>query len=310
MSISELYTAGNFKGWAGEELAKEQWDLLKSGSAFRKFSLSVPRGSRRMMLHEVVRKVLGQDTPNYPQEIGDCVSFGAKNAIEYLICAEKLLKGDLGKFRYIFPPYLYGTGRVYVGRGQLGNEDGSLGSWMAEAVVKYGVLAADHDNVPKYSGDVAKNWGARNGAQYLDKFKPTAQEHPVRSAAKINSWDELVAAICNGYPCTVASGQGFDMEASSDGFHAPRGEWAHQMVITGVDDEVSDSYGLLLNSWGDAHGTIYDFLTKEKLPVGTLRVRKRTLEYMIRSGEVFAFSNFEDFEDQNAKLEKELFKLI
>jgi hypothetical protein len=181
---------------------------------------------------------------------------------------------------------------------------------MAEAVVKYGVLAADENGVPKYSGDVAKQFGNRGGKAYLDKYLPIAKEHPVKSAALVSSWDALVDAICNGYPCTVASMQGFEMEASSDGFHRPRGEWAHQMSFIGVDDDYRDPYAIILNNWGDAHGRLKDFETGENLPIGVLRVRRSVVESMINAGETFAFSNFEGFEDQNAKLNKELFKLI
>jgi hypothetical protein len=309
MSIASLYQSNQVNGWLGEEVAKDQWNLLKSSPTFKQF----PRfsgESKRMMLFEVTRKVLGGDTKNYAQEIGDCVSFGAKNAIEYLMCCERLLKGDLEKFRPVFPPYLYGTGRVYVGRGQLGNEDGSLGSWMAEAVVKYGVLCADEEGVPAYAGSVAKAWGGRSGKTYLDKWKPVGEVHPVKSAAQVRTWSELCDAICNGYPCTVASNQGFEMEAGSDGFHDPRGQWAHQMCIIGVDNEYRDPYAIILNSWGDAHGTLKDFNTGENLPIGTLRVRKRVIESMLSYGETFAYSNFEGFEDQEALLSKELFKLI
>lgn len=309
-NIAALYQQNKIEGWLGEEVARKEWDLLKASTSFREFPKNLISSSRRMMLYEVCRKLLGQDTKNYAQEIGDCVSFGAKNAIEYLMACERLLKGDLEKWRPVFPPYLYGTGRIYIGGGQLGNGDGSLGSWMAEAVVKYGVLCSDEPNVPSYAGSVAKAWGGRSGKNYLDQFKPTAEKHPVRSAAKINNWEELVAAICNGYPCTVASNQGFDMEAGSDGFHDARGNWAHQMCIVGIDDEYTEPYAIILNSWGDAHGRLKDFNTGETLPVGVLRVRKRTIQNMINAGETFAFSNFEGFPDQEAKLNKELFKLI
>jgi hypothetical protein len=104
--------------------------------------------------------------------------------------------------------------------------------------------------------------------------------------------------------------QGFEMEASSDGFHRPRGEWAHQMSFIGVDDDYRDPYAIILNNWGDAHGRLKDFETGENLPIGVLRVRRSVVESMINAGETFAFSNFEGFEDQNAKLNKELFKLI
>lgn len=302
--IAGFYHSG-MKGWLGKTAAKKAWATLKDSPSFMKFNLAGVQGSRRLMLWDVTRKVLGKDTPNYPQEIGDCVSFGAKNAIEYLICTEMLMNGERETFKPIFPPYLYGTGRVFVGGGQI-NGDGSLGSWMAEAVIKYGAIPSDMEGCPKYSGSIARQWGNRPGP--AQKFVDEGKQHPVKKAAQINNWDELVVAICNGYPCTVASNQGFNMEASRDGFHAPSGSWAHQMCIIGVDDEASDPYAIILNNWGDVHGRLKDFNTNEDLPVGVLRVRKRTIERMIAAEETFAFSNFDGFPDR--PIEKELFKLI
>lgn len=206
MLIQDFYLSG-MKGWLGKTKAKRAWEKLKNSPSF----VPLPQtmnvvGGRKLLLHEVVRKMLGKDTENYAQQVGDCVSFGAKNAIEYLICCEVLMGGDREKFRNIFPPYLYGTGRVQIGGGRL-RGDGSLGSWMAEAVIKYGAIAADEEGVPTYSGSLARKWGAPPGPP--NQFLEVGKQHPVKVAAKIESWDALVAAICNGYPCTVASNQGF-----------------------------------------------------------------------------------------------------
>lgn len=308
MNISLKYKKGLVNGWGGPILAAQAWNLLR-GESYIFDGLPImtsPYRGKRMMLFDVTRKVLGKDTLNYPQEIGDCVSFGAKNATEYLQCCEILMKGDREKFRPVFPPYLYGTGRVFIGRGQLDGEDGSLGSWMADAVIKYGVLASDESNVPQYEGRVAKKWGDTPGPP--DEFVNIGKTHPIKSAARINNWEELVTAICNGYPCTVASNQGFEMEAGNDGFHDASGQWGHQMCIVGVDDEYSQPYAIIVNSWGDAHGRLKDFNTNEELPIGVLRAKKNIIQRMINSGEVFAYSNFLGFPTQ--AIDKELFKLI
>jgi hypothetical protein len=302
--IAGFYQSG-FKGWLGKAKAEKEWEILKDSPSFVNFEIKNFQGSRRIMLHDVVRKVLGRDIENVAQQVGDCVSWGARNAVEYLMCSEILMLGDREKYRPVFAPYLYGTGRVQVGGGQL-RGDGSLGSWMAEAIVKYGVLASDEEGVPQYSGSIARQWGAPPGPP--NKFLEIGKKHPVKSAARIKSWDELVTALCNGYPCTVASNQGFEMEPRSDGFHAPSGQWAHQMAIVGVDAEVTDEYGLIRNSWGDVHGHLKDFNTGEDIPVGCLRVRRKTIEKMITSGEVFAFSSFEGFPEQD--LPRAMFKFI
>src|SRR3990167_4557052 len=161
----------------------------------------------------------------------NCVSFGAKNAIEYLQCCQILLSGKSEKFKPIFPPYLYGTGRVQAG-GDGGGGDGSLGSWQAKAVMEYGTIPSDLENpkCPSYSGGIARKWGDRPGPP--KEFLEVGKTHLVKSAAKISSWEQLCKAISNGYPCTVASNQGFEMTSRDGKFHNPSGNWSHQMCTT------------------------------------------------------------------------------
>ena len=301
------YNYYGVSGWAGQKVAKDAFYLLSTrpGNNFVKLSLPYTSGSK-MMLYNFCRKVLGKDTLNYPQEIGDCVSFGAKNACEYIICVQKALGLAPDEFRPVFPPYLYGCGRVFVGEGQMGNDDGSVGSWQAEAVQKYGVLAADEPNVPEYSGSVAKQWGYSSNS--LNKFTDLGKVHPVKSAAQVTTWKEVVAAVSNGYPVTVASNQGFTMEPGNDGFHRPSGTWGHQMCIIGVDDSYKKPYGIILNSWGDVMGQLKDFDTGEELPVGCIRATSDVIEGMVGQEDSFAYSHMNWFEEQ--KFSPDLFKLI
>jgi hypothetical protein len=319
--IAHAYESGNVNGWPGEDVAREAFNLLQQPKDANKASewfdllggpqpkfvkLNLPiQANGKMMLYQFARKLLGADTKNYPQQIGDCVSFGAKNACEHLLCVQNVLGVSPNKFRPVFPPYLYGCGRVFVGH-QNNYEDGSVGSWQASAVQKYGVLASDEEGVPAYAGKVAKNWGGGQGPP--QNFVTLAKTHLVKSAAQINSWNDLVAAITNGYPCTVASNQGFAMQPDGNGFHAAKGSWAHQMCIIGVDNTYKTPYAIILNSWGDVHGKLKDFETQEDLPVGTLRVRSDTIERMLRQQDTFAFSQMDWFQEQ--KLPEDLFKLL
>ena len=234
-----------------------------------------------------------------------CVSWGGRNACEYLACCDILMRGDHESYHPVFPPYYYGTSRVQIGGGRL-STDGSLGSWLAAAVMKYGTLFSDEHGVPNYGESVARNWG-KNGPP--DQFMQVGKKYLVKSAAQIKNWEELVEAICNGYPCTVASDQGFEMTPDANGFHNPKGTWQHQMCITGIDDEWNDPYALIRNSWGDVHGKMVNFHDKnEVLPAGYLRVRKKTIERMINQKEVFAWSQFDGFQMQD--INKGLFKIF
>lgn len=298
-----MYVRGRLVGW-DEKIGMEAFQMFcEKAPAFRIQGQTRSYAGRKMMLFNICRKVLGQDTKNYPQQIGDCVSFGAKNAIEYGTCTSILLGHAHLKFRPIFPPYLYGSGRVLIG-GQHSMEDGSSGTWMAEAVKRYGAIFADDEGVPQYSGQVAKQWGYSGPP---DKFVQVGRTHLVKTVSPIQSWDNLVDAIVNGYACPVASNVGYQMGPGPDGFHNRSGQWGHQMCFIGVGFQ-PEEYAIILNNWGDVHGHLKDFDTNDPLPVGVLRVRKRDALAHIQAGETFAYSQFDGFPEQ--KLDEALFKII
>jgi hypothetical protein len=247
----------------------------------------------RVMLWEVARKLLGKDPLNYAQQVGDCVSFGAKNAIEHLQAFE-IANGDAEEWHGVLPAYLYGTGRVLIGGGRLFG-DGSLGVWQAKAVMQYGFITNDMPNAlghtpPKYSGSLARQWGRGSGppTEWVDVGK----QHLIQSAVMVKTWDEAANAIFNGYPVTIASNVGFDMLPRSDGYHHYSTRWAHQMCLIGIDlgGDGVEPHGCILNSWDDVHGAITDFRTKQVWPKGTLRVRMADIVSILQADDSFAYS--------------------
>lgn len=254
--------------------------------------------SKRIAFFEIARKVIGKDPENIPQEIGDCVSWGYKHGVEDLQCYQ-IAMGNLSQFRLIFPSYHYGTGKVYIGGQGRWAGDGSVGSWQSRALTEYGVVCTDDSDVPPYSGAIAKQYGY-NGGGVLDKLSPLGKQHLVKGTSLVTTWDQLVDSLTNGYPVPVCSNQGFNMLASSDGFHAPRGSWGHCMEICYVDDDGDiEPHCGIRNSWGDVHGQIIDFRDPTlKWPVGMLRVRKNVVESMLAMQDSFALSSFEDFPAQ------------
>lgn len=234
----------------------------------------------------------------------NCVSWGMKHAVELLECAEILLKGDNEQFKYVFAPYIYGISRVQIGGGRI-NGDGSVGSWAADGVKRFGVLFSDTEGCPPYSGSVAKKWGNRPGPP--SNFVEVGKKFPVKSTAAVTTWDELVEALFNYYPVTVASDIGYSMKPGADGFHIQNTSWAHQMCIAGLDKggDGIEPHVYIWNSWGDAHGTLKDFRTGKQLPPGYLRVKKRDVEKMLRQKDSWAISAFEGFKTRS--LPKELF---
>jgi len=262
-----------------------------------------------MQLCRLTRKVLGKDTDNYGQEIGDCVSFGAKNATEYVECCQ-IVMGNIAEFHPIFPPFAYGTSRS-IGN-MLGTGDGSVGIYAAQAANQYGELDATAQDVPKYSGDIAKKWGASKTP--WQPFLSVAKEHIVHKTAKVSTWDDLVAAITNLYPVTVASDVGFTMTPQPDGYHHRQGNWGHQLCIIGVDNgdksKNIEPHAIILNSWGDVMGgPLQDFRDPSlTLPVGVIRARKADVVAMLSQDDSWAYSSFDDFRLQS--LDPDFFSMI
>ena len=297
-------------GWAAKDdprLLQEAFSMF--GEDFPQLHIvgSRPTAGGRSMLWEIARKVIGKDTDNYPQQVGDCCSFGSKNAIEYMQFYP-IMNGEKEAWTSIFPPYLYGCARVFIGNGRLGNGDGSLGIWQAKGVMNYGTIPNSTHGCPQYSGSVARQWG-RSGPP--ENFISMGKQHLVKSAAQVKTWDDLLTALMNGYPVIVASDVGFDMNPRNDGFNHYSTHWGHCMCFIGIDDGDGsriEPHACLLNSWGNVFGRITDFRSGEQWPIGTMRIRKADAETMLSQNDSFAFSSLQGFPAQD--ISRDFFDVI
>lgn len=280
-------------GWAGPEGVKKAAPLVATMRTFK--IVGAPAGddntTKNVRLWDSSVKVLGSHIPNYAQEIGDCVSFGAKNACNYLLCVE-IANGSPGlEFHEAYPPWIYGGSRVNIGHGQLGRGDGSVGAWAAQFVQQFGVLRKDLDGVPAYSGSIAKTWGQKGPPK---EFFPQAIDFKVSTVSPIRSADEARDALCNGYPVTIASDWGSTKMPQVDGriVATRNANWPHQMCLIAYDGKTgSEPYFYILNSWGpDAHPK-----PLQGEPPGGFWVRKKDVDYITRQGDSFAYSNFKGF---------------
>lgn len=283
-------------GWGGAELAAREWDLI--GGSFGHFFIAgqvAPTQGKTFRAWDVVRNQLGTDLVKVAQLTSDCVAMSCVDVLNTIQILE-IAAGESEEYHPIFAPYLYAAGRVKIGRNKLKGGGGSIGSWQAKAVETLGALRADLAGVPAYSGKLADQWGDDKGnwQTWIDE----GDDHVIKTTARITSWTQLVDAVTNGYLCTIASDQGWEMMARSDGYHRRRGSWSHQMGIHGVSDDRSKPWVAISNNWGDVHGTIVDF-ESGIWPEGMLRVRPDDLDPLYKSGEVIAYSGFEGFPDRS-----------
>jgi hypothetical protein len=282
-------------GWAGEDAAKTAYEELAGDfPSFFIAEQSQATEGKRVVLWDAAKKVTGDHLPTFYQLIGDCVSQGATNAVQYLQCVEIARLNEPERYRPIFQPYIYGISRKQIGNGNL-RGDGSLGVWAAQGVRKYGVLAADEEGVPEYSADVARSWGSKGPPSH---FIDIGKNHLIQTIAKVTTYESVRDALVNGYPVTVASNRGFKMTGTvSDGklWGTASGNWAHQMCFIGVDDDSKRPGCYVLNSWGvNAHGKPAD-----DAPRGGFWVDADVVASMVKQGDSFAFSQFDGFPEQD-----------
>lgn len=255
----------------------------------------------------------GKTFPVFYQETGSCVGNGYGQALWYLQAVEVVKNGDRETVKIPFWLLAYGKSREYGGL--LGRGEGSFGSAMAKAAVTDGSFAFDFDNVPRpYEAAGGITWGANaeltwsDGRSINSRFLTESRKHLVQTAAKMNSANDVRDAIINGYPCTIASDWGGNMRCPIvEGvlLNTRSDRWMHQMcVINWWRHPRLGEIFYILNSWGaNAHG-----ICPTGSPQGGFWVRKNDMEYIVRQGETFAFSQFNGFPAQD--LEKSLFRVM
>ena len=253
---------------------------------------------KNVRLWDDVVAVLGDHLPNTPQQIGDCVSFGTAHAINYLQFVQ-MTRGPPEEFHPAFPPFIYGASRITIGKqhGSNFSGDGSVGAYAAEAAQKCGVLCADHPQCPPYSGDIAKAWGRTGPPAWA---LAAASDAKVQTIAQMESTDDVRDAICNGYPVTISSNFGTRTIRPQDGRMVAKHDasWGHCMCIIGYDGSGRQPYWYVLNSWGpDAHPK-----PLQGEPPGGFWIDRKTLDFIVQSGDCWAFSAFEGFPAQDLDL--------
>lgn len=248
---------------------------------------------KNVRLWEPMLALRGAHFPNVPQEIGDCVSWGAANAVNYLQ-AVQLTRGlpDLFEFAPADPPYIYGTSRVVVGgkHGSRFRGDGSVGAYAAEALRDCGCLKATHPQCPPYAGSRAKEWGDKGPPEWA---RDAAKRYTVESIAQLKTADDIRDAVCHGFPVTVASDWGTKTIRPRDGRNVAShdGLWPHQMCCLGFDGSGREPYWYLLNSWGpNAHPA-----PLQGEPPGGFWIDRKSMNYIASQGDCWALSGFDGF---------------
>jgi hypothetical protein len=230
------------------------------------------------------------------QGIGDCCSWGGIHAV---YCQDSV-SWSLGKLQD--PPLmpcseaLYGGARVEA-RGKPGDgaqpyggwSDGATGFGTAKFLREFGTVYREKVNgldLTEYSAERAKQWGAYGCGGQNDggKLDAVAKKHPLRHVVAVRSWAELAAALESGYPCTLASSQGFTSTRDKNGICEASGTWMHQMCAIGIRHKKNgapDDLCLILNSWGPNYVGPKENKYPPDQPDGSFWARRSVVERML-----------------------------
>lgn len=223
----------------------------------------------------------------------NCVGHGTATGIDITAACEIMLKGEPEKWvAQASSAAMYGAGRQIAN--QLGNWEGSNGSWAAEAVTKYGTLYMleypGHD-LRTYSESLAREFQRRG----LDEsLKAEAAKHKMGLAAPVRNGEEAWTALMNGYGVNVCSDVGFQGNRNEKGAIARRGSWGHSMAWIGCLTIDGERYFTVQQSWGDnwCSGPYYP----ADAPLGSFNISFRDGDAMCRQGDSYAYSGLAGFQ--------------
>lgn len=239
--------------------------------------------------------------------IGSCVSFGwGRGANDLLV--NQMSDGIIEVFKEtVATEPIYGGSRVEVGKGRLGSDDGSLGSWAAEWMLKWGVLLrkvyGQHD-LTKYSVSRCREYGVRGCP---DEIEPEAKQHPIQSVALVSSFDQAWQAIGTRSVIPICSNVGFDSPLQG-GFCKRNANWGHCMVLRGRFRAkngkrampCTNSWADYLRSKGNPESIVETYSGKKiQLPTGTFCIYEDDVDTILRQRDSYAISKAKGFKERN-----------
>lgn len=261
-----------------------------------------------------------QCKPNWirgAQGIGDCVAWGVELPCTVLLAIQDRL-GVSEWIEEVATESIYGLSRVEVyGKKTAGYSDGATGYGGAMAVHKFGALLrqdyslitnnAEH-NLTKYDAKKAKAWGnfgcgGQNDKNALDEV---AKKYPVKSVTSIQTIEEALSALYNGYPISCASMAGFgNMQRNKDGIVRMSGQWAHQMCVLGVRWMNGKPLFRLFQSWGNSCGTENDpGIDFPNISKCSWWITEGDLNWILKNGEVYTYSEVDGFPARKLKFKE------
>lgn len=255
-----------------------------------------------VFLWKAEEQLTGKVRLPHNQKLGDCVSHGFSGAVDDLRFVRIAWYNDTAEdFVETSSEAIYGGARIEIGKGQCGVQDGAVGAWAADWLLKYGIIPRLSYNVQgipvdltQYSPALAKLWGIKGVPSDLENV---AREYPAKTVSLVSSWEEVRDAIAGAKcPVTICSNQGFTTTRDANGFCSPQSVWQHCTYFRGISDNPKRPGGAYQQSWGEGmptgplHVTLPHGLELD-MPEGCFFVDAEIIDRMVKQGDSFVIAD-------------------
>jgi len=242
---------------------------------------------------EALQKLL----PTWDQgQIGSCVSHGCGRAAQDVLVLQ-MATGDLEEFDgEVAREPIYGGSKVQVG-GEHTYQDGSVGAWASKWLNQWGIIlygSGQGQLSGYYDVGRCKQWG-HDGVP--DNFQSAAKLHAVNTITQVNTPEQAVDLLRNGYPIEICGSKGRTMQRQPGGWCPVRGSWDHCQCLRGTGiAKGGKPFVVYCNSWGDYLGSTNNTVDLESgkqvtLPPGHYLSTLDEIASELAQGDSFAYSH-------------------
>ncbi len=240
---------------------------------------------------------------------GSCVGFAAARTADITAAcdiiwrreAEKWPTDPAGQKILTAPDWCYGASRDVSG--SLGRWQGSYGGAAAKALREYGAIFQQqygkHD-LSTYSISSCRSWAARGVPADLVE---EARAHQFLTTVRVESVDQAVALVQNGYGFSMCCGMAWSPRRDEDGFaRRTRPGWSHAQAAglgyINIKRGKRTKRGFLIqNSWGNKWQADSPFGLVDQ-PHGSYFIRYEDMATALLSKDCYAVGDYEGFREK------------
>lgn len=251
---------------------------------------------KSVLLFDAEMKLFGKYMPSWNQLRGTCVSQGFGRAWQDALWYAIAFGNRIGLPVQICNEPIYAGSRINVGKGNLGNGDGSCGAWAALYGHNFGLNSRQvYGNIDLTTPheDWACQWGAPHHGVPQSLLDASA-DYKADACMKCESIEDVRDALAAGYGVARCAKHATHGTRSIDGFLDPVPSGGHCQEIRGVYVDIKGDLCFIDQQSWNGNGPVGGGPIKLQdgrevdLPEGASATHSDTIAIYLNEGEVWA----------------------